>query len=77
LLTSNHGEHINIFNIHPTYIGFKRTTLGKAYGTKCLGTYWEHKWELGERTLRTKKQPPSSKENKKGSIACMLQFFIG
>jgi hypothetical protein len=32
-----------------------------------LGTNWEHKWELGERTLRTTKiqQPPSSKENEK------------
>lgn len=34
------GTKKHIQNICPTYIGFKRTTLGKAYGTKRLGTNW-------------------------------------
>lgn len=73
-------------------MGSKRTTLGKAYGTKwgAIGNIFENTlgawvtyWELDGDTLGTKKfqkvdrTPTLHKREKNEYIGCVLQFIIG
>jgi hypothetical protein len=54
------------------YIGFKITTLGKAYGTK-----WTMNGDMLGNNKNSTPPQPFKKEKKRGFIGCMLQFFIG